>query len=216
MSITAPNPIFCQIDQPTNDGIAVALVQFLDQGVMLINIEVVPSYIPDRLLRDLTTGPFAQRFRPQLCSLGQNTPQALLAMVSHMLLKCLQQLRDRYRRVRVFLMRINQHVNMFRHDDIADQADAELLLQPCQSVDSDVLEGIVMKEGQTSIARDRPEMNITGLIIAAQARGHVLNITPVEPTVIIDSPTHKWVGHPADRYRHRRLFSIPHGGTRIR
>ncbi len=45
--------------------------------------------------------------------------------------------------------------------------------------------------------KDRPQP-ARELSIASPELRH--NITPVEPTGIIDSPTHKWVGHPAVGY----------------
>ena len=99
-------------------------------------------------------------------------------------------------------MRVDDHMDMLRHDDVPDQADAESLLQYTQSVRYDSFQTVVVKERQTPSAGDRPEVRITRFVISAEMRGHDAERISSSP------PCPKDMGHPALlRHGHRGAFA---------
>lgn len=98
-----------------------------------------------------------------------------------MLLESVQQIGDRKGFATAAAMGIYQEMNMVRHHNIADQAYAEFLPQHVQRLDHHLLGSIVMKEAQSPITGDGPEMDVARFVIAAQVRRHDDNISRSTP-----------------------------------
>lgn len=85
--------------------------------------------------------------------------------------------------IRFAFMRIEQYMHMFRHDHIPDQADMELRLQPVQCINDDLLHAVVMKESQTAIGRNSPEVDVARFVNAAQMGRHVGENSNMQPSI---------------------------------
>ena len=66
---------------------------------------------------------------------------------------------------------------MVRHHNIADQAYTEFLPQHVQRLDHHLLGRIMMKETESPITRDGPEVDVPGFVVASQVRRHRDNIS---------------------------------------
>jgi len=70
--------------------------------------------------------------------------QPLLRMEPDVVLECVKQLGDRDRGIVPASVRVYEYVDMLRHNDVSDQADAESLLHYIKPIAYDAFHGIVV------------------------------------------------------------------------
>jgi len=97
------------------------------------------------------------------------------------LFECVKQLGVRDRVIVPASVRVDEYVDMLRHNDVSDQADAESLLQYMKPIAYDAFHGIVVEERQTTLAGNRPEVRVARFVISAKMRGN-------DPEPISSSP----------------------------
>ena len=135
-------------------------------------IAVITPGVHHLLLFERSVCPAIQRLRPETLTPSPHITEALLAVPPDVLFEGLQDVGDGGGNVVASNVRVQQDVDMFRHHDVTDEADAERRLQRPQRFDNDTFHAVVVEELQPTVAGDGPKVRVSGLVVAVQMRRH--------------------------------------------
>ena len=154
----------------TSDRVLMTIVELHAQLALGEDIAVISPSVHHCLFVERSACPAIQRLGPETLPPVPHIAQTLLAAGPDVLFEGLKDVADGDGSVVGAGVRVEEHMDMFRHHHVAYEADAEPRLQRPQRLDDDTFHAVIMEELQPTVAGDRPKVCVRARCNGADAK----------------------------------------------